>query len=79
MSGADGKEVLFKTVDYLYDASGNELSQRTSYIQPHSAGLHQSTGGETYGAGELQGANSFIEKVNRTYDGFNRLKKAVTV
>lgn len=79
MSGADGKEVLFKIVDYLYDASGNELSQRTSYIQPHKANLHQSTGGETYDAGQLQEANGFIEKVNRTYDGFNRLKKAVTV
>ncbi|OMF86246.1 hypothetical protein BK146_27790 [Paenibacillus sp. FSL R7-0333] len=79
MHGADGKEILLKTVDYLYDARGNEISQRTSYIQPHSADLHQSTGGETYGAGELQENNRFIEKVTRTYDGFNRLKKAVTV
>ncbi|WP_173138072.1 RHS repeat-associated core domain-containing protein [Paenibacillus tritici] len=79
MNGADGKEVLLKTVDYLYDAGGNELSQRTSYIQPHSADLHQSTGGETYEAGELQKTNRYIEKVSRTYDGFNRLKKAVTV
>ncbi|MBT2293586.1 RHS repeat-associated core domain-containing protein, partial [Paenibacillus albidus] len=73
---AAGKEVLFKAVEYLYDENGNEVSQRTSYTQPHKADMHQTTGGETYGTQEI---NSLLEKVTQTYDGFNRLKKAIKV
>ncbi|KAI7261218.1 hypothetical protein KC345_g9835 [Hortaea werneckii] len=40
--------------------------------------MHQSTGGDAYEA-ETKEINSLIEKVNQTYDGFNRLTKAVKV
>ncbi|WP_233182425.1 RHS repeat-associated core domain-containing protein [Paenibacillus sonchi] len=78
MSEAAGKELLLKTVDYLFDKNGNELSQRTVYTQPHTAAMHQSTGGEAYEA-ETKEINSLIEKVTQSYDGFNRLKKAIKV
>nr|WP_274529245.1 RHS repeat domain-containing protein [Paenibacillus piscarius] len=78
MSDTTGKELLLKTVDYLFDKNGNELSQRTAYIQPHTTAMHQATGGDTYEA-QTKEINSLIEKVTQTYDGFNRLTKAVKV
>ncbi|MEK3795064.1 restriction endonuclease fold toxin [Paenibacillus sp. FSL R7-0204] len=78
MSDTTGKELLLKTVDYLFDKNGNELSQRTAYTQPHTTAMHQSTGGDTYEA-QTKEINSLIEKVTQVYDGFNRLTKAVKV
>ncbi|MEO3943956.1 RHS repeat-associated core domain-containing protein [Gorillibacterium sp. CAU 1737] len=77
MLDANGQERLRKTLSYLYDANGNQVSQRTSYLQPSQAGLRPSTGGSAYGeTGEIA---SLIEKVSYTYDGFNRMKSTVKV
>jgi RHS repeat-associated protein len=70
-----GKEVMEKTTSYLYDANGNEIRQKVSYIQPHSTEKYQFTTGNPYGNQEDHPISNMIEKVSNTYDGFNRLKK----
>ena len=71
-----GRQVLEKTVSYLYDNNGNELRQQVSYIRPHSRDIRQVTGGSLYGDEQTDAAlNVLIEKVSNTFDGFNRLKQ----
>lgn len=73
------KEVLQKTVMYYYDDNGNELSQVASYIHPHDMKLRQATRG-TLAADNMQNPiDPLIERVNNTFDGFNRLKKVESV
>ncbi|MBO8173610.1 MAG: RHS repeat protein [Bacillaceae bacterium] len=69
-----GQEVMEKHIDYLYDENGNEISQKVSYIQPHDRDKHQFTGANPYESPEAYPIHTMIEKVNSTYNGFNRLK-----
>ncbi|WP_239329265.1 RHS repeat-associated core domain-containing protein [Paenibacillus sp. ACRRX] len=75
MSDQAGTEVLERTITYLYDANGNELRQKSSFLRPHQRDMRQSTGGNPYGEGIDGSINSVIEKVSNTYDGFNRLNQ----
>ena len=72
--GSD-KEVLRKTVNYYYDANGNELSNTASWTHPHSIKLRQSTKGAVYADNMENEADSLIDRVNNTFDGFGRLIK----
>ncbi|MEO3943964.1 RHS repeat-associated core domain-containing protein [Gorillibacterium sp. CAU 1737] len=77
MVDAKGQEILKKTTVYLYDANGNQISQKASYLRPSQSGKRPTTGGSIYGeTGEI---NTVIEKVTQAYDGFNRLKSTVKV
>lgn len=75
MYDEEGTEVIEKTTSYLYDNNGNELRQMASYILPHNMTMKQSTGGSLHGEGVEGSINTLIEKVENTFDGFNRLKK----
>ena len=69
------KEVLRKTVNYYYDANGNELSNTASWTHPHSIKLRQSTKGAVYADNMENETDSLIDRVNNTFDGFGRLIK----
>ncbi len=69
------KEVLRKTVNYYYDSNGNELSNTASWTHPHDIKLRQSTKGSLYADNMESGIDTLIDRVNNTFDGFDRLIK----
>ncbi|KQN96006.1 RHS repeat-associated core domain-containing protein [Paenibacillus sp. Leaf72] len=79
MKDAAGEEVLEKKVISLFDSNGNEVRQQTSYLRPHSRGMNQVTGANPYGDEQTEEISSLLEKVNNTFDGFNRLTQAINV
>ena len=79
MKDAAGEEVLEKKVISLFDNNGNEVRQQTSYLRPHSRGMNQVTGANPYGDEQTEEISSLLEKVNNTFDGFNRLTQAINV
>ncbi|WP_341278990.1 polymorphic toxin-type HINT domain-containing protein [Paenibacillus sp. FSL H8-0537] len=79
MKDAAGEEVLEKKVISLFDNNGNEVRQQTSYLRPNSQGMNQVTGANPYGDAQTEEISSLLEKVNNTFDGFNRLTQAINV
>ncbi len=71
----NGQEVLQKTTSYQYDANGNEVRQTVSYLLPHNRQMRQSTTGDVHGDSYTETINLLVEKVNSSFDGFNRLKE----
>ncbi|WP_275935205.1 RHS repeat-associated core domain-containing protein, partial [Abyssisolibacter fermentans] len=75
MYNKEGEEVLKKSVEYIYDANGNEIRQKSDYIHPHDMTMIQSTKGNTHGKGITEEISTLIEREEEYYDGFNRLVK----
>jgi RHS repeat-associated protein len=71
-----GKEVLEKTISFLYDGNGNELRRQTGYVRPHDRDMKQTTGANPNGDGLTNELYTLFEKTSNTFDGFNRLKRA---
>ena len=82
MYDESNKEVLRKTVNYYYDGNGNELSNAASWTHPHDMKLRQSTKGAVNADNKENGTDSLdplIDRVNNTFDGFNRLVKVENI
>ena len=75
MYSADNTKVLTKTIQYLYDANGNEVANYASYTHPHGEGLKRILEASVHGENQPTGPSSLIERTMNTFDGFNRLKK----
>ncbi|WP_066496646.1 hypothetical protein [Abyssisolibacter fermentans] len=75
MYNKEGEEILKKSVEYIYDANGNEIRQKADYIHPHDMTMIQSTKGNTHGKGITEEISTLIEREEKYYDGFNRLVK----
>ncbi len=60
----DNRNLLLSKVDN----NGNELSQKVSYVQPHTTDKHQYTGANPYDDPNNTPITAMIEKVNNTYD-----------
>ncbi len=79
MYGDKNQEILRKTVQYYYDGNGNNLSETASYIHPHKYKLRQVTKGSIYSEDIQNPIDPLIERVNNTFDGFNRLKSVESI
>ena len=75
MYNEEGEEILKKTTTYSYDDNGNQLSQSSSYIHPHTIEMRRSTKGNAIGDNINESIDKLIERTKNTFDGFNRLKK----
>lgn len=77
MFAEEGEKVLERTTTYTYDRNGNQTSQISNYVHPHTVAMLQEVDGQAYKNSEVpeEGYNSLVERAQYSYDGFNRLTK----
>ena len=72
-------KVLTKTIQYTYDANGNQLSEYASFTHPNNSDYRRTISASAYGDGQQTAPDSLIDRTLNTYDGFNRLTKVEKV
>jgi RHS repeat-associated protein len=72
-------KVLTKTIQYTYDANGNQLSEYASFTHPNHSDYRRTISASSYGDGQQTAPDSLIDRTLNTYDGFDRLTKVEKV
>ena len=69
-------KVLTRTVQYTYDANGNQLSEYAGFTHPNNTNYTRTISASAYGDNQQAAPDVLIDRTLNTYDGFNRLVRA---
>jgi RHS repeat-associated protein len=69
-------KVLTRTVQYTYDANGNQLSEYAGFTHPNNTNYTRTISASAYGDNQQAEPDVLIDRTSNTYDGFNRLVRA---